>query len=114
MVVAPLVDSESLPTDRVQLTSHIGTLFPSPNIQLSAVLTSSNSDKLLNELATLIAQRGVVFFKAQDITPPQMKQLAHRLGLVTGKPGTSTVHRHPISETTAEFGDEVSVISSKM
>jgi hypothetical protein len=114
MVIAPLAGSETLPSERVHLTPHIGTQFPSPHVQLSAILASPNSEKLLNELANLISERGVVFFKAQDISPPQMKQLAHKLGLAVGKPDTSTVHRHPISETTAEFGDEVSVISSKM
>jgi alpha-ketoglutarate-dependent taurine dioxygenase len=114
MVVTPLAGSDTLPSEKVDLTPHIGTLFPSPNVQLSAILASSNSDKLLKELASLISERGVVFFKAQDITPPQMKQLAHRLGLAVGKPETSTIHRHPISESTAEFGDEVSVITNKM
>jgi hypothetical protein len=114
MVVTPLAGSESLPLDRIDLTPHIGTQFPSPDVQLSAVLASPNSEKLLNELASLISERGVVFFKAQDISPLQMKELAHKLGLAVGKPDTSTIHRHPISESTVEFGDEVSVISSKM
>jgi len=114
MVIAPLAGSESLPSERIDLTPHIGTQFPSPNVQLSAILASPNSDKLLNELAHLIAERGVVFFKAQDITPPHMKQLANKLGVAVGKPETSTAHRHPVAESSAEFGDEITVISSKM
>jgi len=114
MVVTPLAGADTLPSERIDLTPHIGTQFPSPNVQLSAILASPNSEKLLKELATLISERGVVFFKDQDITPPQMKQLAHKLGLSVGKPVTSTVHRHPISESNAEYGDEVSIISSKM
>lgn len=116
MVVNAGYPHDALPceSERIDLTTHIGTQFPSPKLQLSSVLTSQYSEKLLKELATLISQRGVVFFKDQDISPPEMKQLAHRLGLSVGKPETSTVHRHPISESTSEFGDEVSVISSKM
>jgi len=107
-------DVDALPSERTDLTPHIGTLFPFPNVQVSSVLASPNSDKLLNELARLISERGVVFFKDQDIDPPQMKQLAHRLGLAVGKPETSTIHRHPISENTAENGDDLSIISNKM
>src|ERR1700755_1030457 len=98
MVVSPFAGLDTLPSEREDLTPHIGTQFTSPDVQLSAILASPNSDKLLKELATLISERGVVFFKAQDITPLQMKDLAHRLGTAVGKPETSTVHRHPISE----------------
>lgn len=112
MVVQPPTLSDTLPSYRTNLTPHIGTSLP--NVQLSELLSSPHSEKLLNELAKLISERGVVFFKAQDITPPQMKDLAHKLGLSVGKPETSTIHRHPISESTAEFGDEVSVIDNRM
>jgi len=114
MVVTPLAGSDTLPTEKIDLTPHIGTLFPSPNVQVSDILASPNSEKLLNELARLISERGVVFFKSQDINPSQMKQLAHRLGLAVGKPDSSSIHRHPISESTSELGDDLSIISNKM
>lgn len=113
MVVAPLAGSDTLPSEKEDLTPHIGTQFTSPNVQLSSILASPHSEKLLKELATLVSERGVIFFKAQDITPAQMKQLAHKLGEAVGKPESSSIHRHPISESTSELGDEVSIISSK-
>ncbi|KAH7921681.1 taurine catabolism dioxygenase [Leucogyrophana mollusca] len=90
------------------LTTHIGTRFP-PSVQLSALLASP--DKLAS-LATLVSHRGVVFFAAQDIQIAQQLELAQRLGEAAGKPETSKLHRHPISESIGELGAEVSVISS--
>ena len=101
----------SYPT--VHLTPHIGTEFPSPNTQLSALLTAPNSDELIRDLATLVSHRGVVFFRAQDLTIGQQKELALRLGKLTGRPKTSALHRHPISEDTPELGLDTSVISSQ-
>ncbi|KAI0263576.1 hypothetical protein BC834DRAFT_924884 [Gloeopeniophorella convolvens] len=94
-------------------TTHIGTRFPSPNVQLSSFLTASNADDLLRDLATLVSHRGVVFFSNQDITVEQQKQLGQRLGELSGKPATSKLHVHPITQSTAELGEEISVISSK-
>ena len=101
----------SYPT--VHLTPHVGTEFPSPNTQLSALLAAPNSDELIRDLATLVSHRGVVFFRAQDLTIGQQKELALRLGKLTGRPETSALHRHPISEDTPELGLDTSVISSQ-
>lgn len=94
-------------------TLHIGTCFPDKSVQLSSFLTSRNSDELLKDLASLTSHRGVVFFTDQDINIHQQKQLASRMGQLSGKPATSTLHKHPISESTSEFGADVSVISSE-
>lgn len=80
--------------------------------QLSKWLSDPNSDRILKELAMLISHRGVVFFPEQDITIEQQKSLAHRLGALSGRPTSSGLHKHPISEATPELGKEVSVISS--
>jgi len=104
---------DTLLKEREDLTPHIGTLFPSPNVQVSAILEGPNSEKLLKELATLISERGVVFFKSQDITPLQMKDLANRLGLAVGKPETSTIHRHANSRVTGGPSDDMNTVSSK-
>lgn len=40
----------------------------------------------------------------------------HKLGVLTGKPATSTVHIHPVLNSTSEFGvgdNEISHISSE-
>jgi alpha-ketoglutarate-dependent taurine dioxygenase len=64
----------------------------------------------------LVSERGVVFFRAQDnLTNELQKQLVHRLGQLTGKPSTSTLHIHPVLNNTSEFGvddAEISTISS--
>jgi alpha-ketoglutarate-dependent taurine dioxygenase len=49
------------------------------------------------------------------LTNDLQKQLIHRLGLLTNKPPTSTLHIHPVYNQTSEFGardDEISTISS--
>lgn len=64
-----------------------------------------------------VSRRGVVFFRAQDdLTNDLQKQLNHRLGQLTGKPSTSTLHIHPILNDTRELGGsdpEISTISSE-
>ena len=63
-----------------------------------------------------VSQRGVVFFRAQDnLTDDLQKELAQRLGQLSGKPETSKLHIHPIANAGREHGgkdDEISVISS--
>lgn len=93
-------------------TPHIGTRFPS-SVQLSTLLLSPSSAPLITSLASLVAQRGVVFFEGQDITLVQQKELALRMNELSGAPSTSTLHRHPISENSKELGDDTSVISSE-
>ncbi len=95
-------------------TTHIGTRFPDDAVQISKILRADDSDALVTDLANLVSQRGVVFFTNQDLTIADQKELITRMGLSTGnKPKSSTLHKHPISETTSELGDEVSIISSE-
>lgn len=93
-------------------TTHIGTTFPNKTVQLSQLLEAPNSDELIRDLATLVSHRGVVFFTDQDMTMEQQRALGTRLGELSGKPESSKLHKHPISEETPELGVEVSVISS--
>ena len=68
----------------------------------------------------LVSQRGVVFFRNQDINIDDQKLLGQRLGELTGKPETSKLHRHALSNSkrgiavdeNGKLDDEVSVISS--
>ncbi|KAG6852453.1 hypothetical protein C0991_011819 [Blastosporella zonata] len=94
-------------------TPIIGTTFPDKAVQLSQLLRAPNSDVLIKDLATLVSHRGVVFFSDQDLTIQEQKELATRLGELSGKPKTSKLHIHPISEDTPELGSDVSIISSK-
>ncbi|KAJ7773654.1 taurine catabolism dioxygenase [Mycena maculata] len=114
MVAAPFSPLGSLSVyNSYDETPHIGTRFPSKSMQLSRILTAPNSDELLKDLATLVAHRGVVFFTDQDIDIVRQKELGTRLGELAGKPSTSTLHIHPISEQTPELTADVSVISSE-
>lgn len=65
----------------------------------------------------IVSQRGVVFFRKQDdISNDLQKELVQRLGELSGKPSTSKLHIHPVSNSGRELGgkdDEISVISSE-
>jgi len=86
-------------------------------VNLAKWLRAPNSDELLRDLAITISQRGVVFFRKQDdITNDLQKELVQRLGELSGKPKTSKLHIHPVSNSSRELGgkdDEISVISSE-
>ncbi|RKU39824.1 hypothetical protein DL546_001119 [Coniochaeta pulveracea] len=86
------------------------------NVDLAEWLHAPNSDELLRDLAITISQRGVVFFRKQDnITDDLQKELIQRLGELSGKPSTSKLHIHPVSNAAREDNgkdDEISVISS--
>ena len=53
-----------------------------------------------------------MFFRDQEITTKQQEQLGTRLGELSGKPATSKLHIHPLTEEFSEFGDYISVISA--
>jgi alpha-ketoglutarate-dependent taurine dioxygenase len=59
----------------------------------------------------------VVFFRAQnDLNNDLQKELAQRLGQLAGKPASSKLHIHPVSNSGRRLGgndDEISVISSE-
>jgi alpha-ketoglutarate-dependent taurine dioxygenase len=64
----------------------------------------------------LVSQRGVVFFRKQDDLDNNLqKELVQRLGELSGKPATSKLHIHPVSNAARDLGGkdhEISVISS--
>lgn len=63
-----------------------------------------------------VSQRGVVFFRAQDgLTNELQKKLISRLGELTGRPTTSSLHIHPLLNSERDLGGddpEISTISS--
>ncbi|KAJ3232686.1 hypothetical protein HDU81_002788 [Chytriomyces hyalinus] len=58
--------------------------------------------------------RNVVFLRNQDITFDEQKEFIDRLGRAAGKPASSGLHRHPVSESSSEFGQEAYIISSDL
>jgi alpha-ketoglutarate-dependent taurine dioxygenase len=75
-----------------------------------------NNNGLVSANTGIVAERGVVFFRKQDsLTNDLQKQFILKLGELTGRPESSTVHIHPILNSTNEFGvsdNEISTISS--
>ncbi|KAF1940074.1 taurine catabolism dioxygenase [Clathrospora elynae] len=88
------------------------------DVNLTEWLRAPNSDDLIRDLAITISQRGVVFFRKQDdLDNDLQKELAQRLGELTGKPETSKLHIHPVRNSGHRLGgkdDEISVISSEL
>lgn len=117
-----------------ETTPVIGREFLNVNI-VDDLLNAPNSDELIRDLAITsmlnlylgvidglylthmaVSERGVVFFRKQDnLTNALQKQLNHKLGQLSGKPSTSTLHIHPVLNNKSEFGvddAEISTISS--
>ncbi|KAK5174598.1 uncharacterized protein LTR77_001679 [Saxophila tyrrhenica] len=112
----PLKPSGALDTFTFEeATPVIGREYPTLNI-VDDLMNANNADELIRDLAITIAQRGVVFFRKQDnLTDELQKKLIHRLGELSGKPADSTLHVHPVLNSTSEFGvgdDQISHISS--
>ncbi|GHJ89950.1 hypothetical protein NliqN6_6352 [Naganishia liquefaciens] len=100
----------------LDLTPSIGTEFTAhdkdglPSLSIREVLMDP---KKLRDLAILVSQRGVVFFRDASITPEEQKDLVEALGQAGGKPAGHGLHVHPLTAETSEFGKEISVISSE-
>ncbi|CAK7205871.1 hypothetical protein SEUCBS139899_008651 [Sporothrix eucalyptigena] len=96
------------------VTPTIGREFPEADVV--DWLNHPDADALLRDLAITISQRGVVFFRNQtNLTDDLQKQLILRLGELTGRPATSSLHIHPIFNSNRDLGGEdpqISTISS--
>ncbi|BDD56716.1 hypothetical protein MPDQ_000141 [Monascus purpureus] len=98
-----------------ETTPVIGTEFS--DLQLADIL---DDDAKIRDLAITVSRRGVVFFRSQNLNSDQQKLLAQKLGELTGKPSTSKLHRHAVSNSkrgiavdeSGKLDDEISVISS--
>ncbi|WVQ82461.1 hypothetical protein IAT38_004590 [Cryptococcus sp. DSM 104549] len=95
-----------------EVTPPIGQEF-SKELQLSEILHAPNSDELVRDLAVLISERGVAFFRGQDLNVEDQKILGRKLGELSGKPKDSTLHIHPTTELTSAKGDHISIITSE-
>ena len=93
------------------VTPVIGREFP--EAKLAEWLRASNCDYLIRDLAITISQRGVVFFRAQDgLNADLQKELAQRLGELSGKPASSKLHIYPLDDSNRD-DDEMYIISSR-
>jgi len=100
----PLKQSGALDAhEHFDVTPVIGREFPKAN--LVEWLNAPNSDALLRDLAITICERNVVFFRAQnDLTNELQKELIIRLGKLSGRPETSSLHIHPLLNNAREGG----------
>lgn len=77
----------------------------------------------------IVSERGVVFFRNQDVSTTELIELGKKLSTLTlsvciasptplqaltdyPQPESSGLHIHPITEAGSELGDQISVISS--
>jgi hypothetical protein len=105
-------DSPILRYEHRDTTVPIGTEFPRGSIELADLLNAPNRAKLFRDLAALISQRGVIFFRAQHITAEQLIEVTNELGVQSGKPSTSKLHIHPYTPVESKLGDEILPITS--
>ena len=66
-------------TKVIHLTSHIGT-------EIEGLQLKDLTNQQRDELALLIAERSVVFFRDQDISPQQQKELGEYYGKIEVHP----------------------------
>ncbi|KII95708.1 hypothetical protein PLICRDRAFT_34650 [Plicaturopsis crispa FD-325 SS-3] len=94
---------------RFNVTTNIGTEFR--DAQLSELL---KDDAKVRDLAILVAERNVVFFRNQDLNIDDQKILGQKLGALSGKPAESGLHIHPITPPTSELGDQVLIVANEI
>ncbi|GAA6031545.1 hypothetical protein JCM8097_006513 [Rhodosporidiobolus ruineniae] len=99
---------------REELTPAIGDRFDEGFVLKEILdLPKEEGDAILRDLAILISYRGVVFFRDQrTLVPEDIGRLALRLGELSGKPESSTLHIHP-TQNLSENGLPLGKISSE-
>ncbi|ERS98752.1 alpha-ketoglutarate-dependent sulfonate dioxygenase [Sporothrix schenckii 1099-18] len=86
---------------RVDLTESIGTVLE--NVQLSQL-----SPQQLDELALLVTERGVVFFRDQDLTTDKQVELFEHYGILDRHPAQKDVRHVVIKGSTEDHRDILS------
>ncbi|KAE8339487.1 hypothetical protein BDV24DRAFT_175998 [Aspergillus arachidicola] len=104
--------------DPIMVTPVIGNEFAKGTCNIvDDILHASNAEQRIRDLAIMVAERGVVFFRAQDnLTNDLQKELILRMGELTGRPSTHGLHIHPVTNDAREFGDpdpQISTINSE-
>ncbi|KAL5363302.1 hypothetical protein BJX96DRAFT_167368 [Aspergillus floccosus] len=102
----------------VMVTPVIGNEFlkGSCNI-MDDILQHPNAEQRICDLAVMVAERGVVFFRAQsNLTNEAQKSLISLMGSLTTRPNNHGLHIHPVTNDRREFGDpdpQISTIDSE-
>jgi hypothetical protein len=80
-----------------------------------------DESKNLDTDTQVVSHRGVVFLRNQDLNIADQKNLAIKIGQLTGRPEISYLHKHPISNgkrglavnKDGKVDDEVTIMSSE-
>ncbi|ORY54463.1 hypothetical protein BCR35DRAFT_272155, partial [Leucosporidium creatinivorum] len=67
-----------------------------PETQLQEIIDAPNSEAMIRDLAIIISQRGVVFFRNQQLSVGPQKSLCDALGRLSGRPADHGLHPHPL------------------
>lgn len=78
-----------------EVTPIIGREYPEASI--SDMLSAPNSEQQIRDLAVVINERGVVFFRApqDDLSVADQKRFTDLLGKLSGRPAENGLHVHP-------------------
>lgn len=93
---SPLKYSGSLDhLDYFEITPIIGREYPT--VKVTDILNAPNADEQIRDLAIVISERGVVFFRDQDdLKIEDQKRFCDLLGKLSGRPADHGLHVHPI------------------
>ncbi|KAF2464220.1 TfdA family taurine dioxygenase [Lindgomyces ingoldianus] len=68
-----------------------------PTLKVTDILRAPNAKEQIRDLAIIISERGVVFFRDQgDLNVPDQKKFCDLLGKLSGRPEENGLHVHPI------------------
>ena len=80
----------------VEVTPIIGREYTTAKIK--DILHAPNAEEQLRDLAVVISERGVVFFRTNqsDLTVDELKQFTDEVGRLSGRPKENGLHVHPL------------------
>lgn len=66
--------------------------------KITDILRAENSEEQLRDLAVIISERGVVFFRAKqdDLSVDDLKKFTDLVGKLSGRPKENGLHVHPL------------------
>lgn len=80
----------------VDVTPIIGREYPSAKIK--DILYAPNAEEQLRDLAVIISERGVVFFREdqRDLSVDELKRFTDQVARLSGRPEENGLHVHPL------------------
>ena len=79
----------------IEITPIIGREYPT--VKVTDILNAPNYEQQIRDLAIIISERGVVFFRDQDdLKVTDQKKFCDLVGKLSGRPKENGLHVHPI------------------